>query len=183
MRNMLTIMALCLMLAGCPGAGPGGRTGTVITFSPSSGFPQGQDPATFDIGGGSVTAAGGTAGTLGLVGFYADGRYAWDLTAPATAGITFNNLEVVAVDGYWVHPDAQAAGATMTVNFSGGGSVPVPSAPVNTGGPLGQLQGFFDTVNAPDGETITDLTFEFDAAAPIGSIAALGVLELTLSAS
>ena len=49
-----------------------------ITFSPGSGFPQSQDPAEFEIAGGSITASGGTAGTLFRPGLYADDSFAWD---------------------------------------------------------------------------------------------------------
>ncbi len=161
---------------------PGGTTGlTAITFSPASGFPQGQDPAEFDVGGGSITAKGGEAGTLGLTGLYADDSFAWDFLAGAQGSITFNDLEVIAVDGYWVHPNSQSAGATMTVNFTGGSTLTVASVPVNGFGTTGQAAGFFATVTAPQGESIASLTFDFDTGAGDGNVATLDVLELTVA--
>ena len=173
-------------LAGCgntnPNTGtppPEGTTRlTPITFGPTSGFPQGTDPAEFSIGDGSITASGGTAQTLGLFGLYADDLFAWDFRAGSEGLITFNDLDVAAIDGYWVHPNTQTDGATMTVMFSGGGSATVASAPVNAGGPISQPIGFFDTVEAPEGESITSLVFAFDEGAPGNYIAALDVLEL-----
>ncbi len=197
-RNTLTRRAVCVMacmcgsvvvgLAGCtsvnPNTGtppPAGDTRlTAITFSPASGFPQGADPAEFPIGGGSITASGGTAETRGEFGLYADDLFAWDFLAGSQGMITFNGLDVVAIDGYWVHPNRQTAGATMTVMFSGGGSATVASAPVDAGGLLGQPIGFFNTVTAPQGESITGLVFAFDEGAADGDVAALDVLELTV---
>lgn len=153
---------------------------TAITFSPGSGFPQGEDPAEFEITGGSITTSGGTAGTLFRPGLYADDSFAWDFFAGASGAITFNDLQVVAVDGYWVHPSGQEAIATITVNFSDGSVSTVESAPVNASGPLGQVVGFFDTVTAPDDETIVSLSFAFDEGASDGDLAALDVLELTV---
>lgn len=204
MTRTLTIVYVLslLLLSGCDGAGGGlygsggggggggGNTDTstpagnlLVTFSPASGFPQGQDPATFEIGDGSITASGGVGATLGRTGLYADDLFAWDFFAGEGAGgsMTFEGLEVLAVDGYWVHPQDQTAGATMTVNFSGGGSQSVDSAAVNPFGALGQAQGFFDTVTAPDGETITDLAFAFADGAEANDVAALDVLELTIA--
>ena len=74
----------------------------------------------------------------------------------------------------------QTAGATMTVMFSGGGSVTVASAPVNATGMLAQPVGFFNTVSAPEGESITSLVFAFDEGADDGDVAALDVLELAV---
>lgn len=68
----------------------------------------------------------------------------------------------------------------MTAMFSGGGSSTVASAPVRPFGLPGQPDGFFATISAPDGETITGLTFEFDAGFADGDVAALDVLELTV---
>ncbi len=186
-----------LLLSGCDGGGGGlygggggGNTGTstpdgnlLVTFSPASGFPEGEDPATFEIGDGSITASGGAAGTLGRTGLYADDLFAWDFFAGQGAGgsMTFDGLEVQAVDGYWVHPQDQTAIATMTVNFSGGGSATVDSAAVDPFGALGQAQGFFDTVTAPDGQTITDLAFAFGDGADSTDLAVLDALELTVS--
>ncbi len=153
---------------------------TAITFSPGSGFPQREDPAEFEIAGGSITASGGTAGTLFRPGLYADDSFAWDFFAGASGAIAFNQLEVVAVDGYWVHPSGQSAFAIMTVDFSDGSVATVESAPVSAAGPLGQVAGFFDTVTAPDDETIVSLTFLFDESASNGDVAALDVLELTV---
>ena len=131
------------------GPSPEGTTRlTAITFSPASGFPQREDPAEFDVGDGSITAAGGTAGTLGRTGLYADDSFAWDFLAGVQGSITFNDLEVVAVDGYWVHPDGQDPGATMTVNFSGGSVLTVASVPIDGFGMPGQAAGFFNTVTA-----------------------------------
>ncbi len=120
-------------LAGCGSANPapeppppdGTTRLTAISFSPASGFPQGVDPAEFSIGAGSITASGGTAETRGEFGLYADDLFGWDFLAGSEGMITFNDLDVVAIDGYWVHPDRQTAGATMTVMFSGGGSATV----------------------------------------------------------
>lgn len=169
-------------LAGCGSAPPpdGSTRLTAITFSPASGFPQGVDPAEFSIGAGSITASGGTAETRGEFGLYADDLYAWDFLAGSEGMITFNNLDVVAINGYWVHPDRQTAGATMTVMFSGGGSATVASAPVNATGMLSQPVGFFNTVTAPEGESITSLVFAFDEGADDGDVAALDVLELAV---
>ena len=153
---------------------------TPITFSPASGFPQGADPAEFSIGDGSVNTSGGEAGTLGQPGLYADDRYAWDFFAGSTGSVTFTGLEVVSVDGYWVHPNSQSAAATMTVEFSGGGSVDVESAPVSAFGFFGQAPGFFESVNAPEGETISGLMFSFGDGADDGDVATLDVLELTI---
>ena len=167
---------------GCAGgSNPDGTTRlTAITFSPASEFPQGEDPAEFDVDGGSITASGGTAGTLGQFGLYADDLYAWDFLAGTTGRITFNDLAVVAVDGYWVHPSSQSAGATITVNFSDGSAVTVASVPVSAFGGIGQAAGFFVTITAPEGATITSLTFEFNDNASDGDVAALDVLEFTV---
>lgn len=162
-------------------AAPEGTTRLApITFSPTSGFPQGEDPAVFELGGGTITTVGGSAGTLGRFGLYADDPFAWDFFAGASGTITFEDLEVVAIDGYWVHPDSQDAGASMTVNFSDGSSSSVPSVPVNASGPLGQTVGFFDSVSAPEGETISGLDFEFDDGAGDSDVAVLDLLELTV---
>lgn len=178
-RIYRTTMLLTVALAGC---GQVPLTGdATITFSPTSGFPQGEDPAEFAVAGGSITASGGTAGTRGQLGLYADDAFAWDFLSGQTGRITFTNLEVVTVAGYWVHPTTQDAGATMTVAFSGGGSATVASAPVAAFGLLGQPGGFFDSVSAPDGETITELTFDFDEGAIAGDVAALDVLTLTFA--
>ncbi len=172
-------------LAGCdPNTGTPPPTGTTrltaITFSPASGFPLGVDPAEFSIGAGSITASGGTAETRGEFGLYADDLFAWDFLAGSEGMIIFNVLDVVAINGYWVHPDRQTAGATMTVMFSGGGSATVASAPVNATGMLAQPVGFFNTVTASEGESITSLVFAFDEGADDGDVAALDVLELTV---
>lgn len=196
MRRRLAINVLacplCLSLAALHGCGAGNpNTGdnppaagttrvTAITFSPESGFPRGADPAQFSVGGGSITAAGGTAGTSGQLGLYADDQFAWDYLAGVAGEITFTGLEVVGIDGYWVHPDSQSGGAVMTVNFSDGGSLAVESAAVNAFGFLGQAAGFFDSVTAPEGETITSLAFAFGEGASSGDVAALDVLELTV---
>ncbi len=92
----------------------------------------------------------------------------------------YNDLNVIAIDGYWVHPDRQTAGAAMTGVFSGGGSATVASAPVNATGAIAQPIGFFNTVTAPEGESITSLVFAFDEDAADGDVAALDVLELTV---
>lgn len=174
-----TPMILAVALAGC---GQVPLTGdATITFSPTSGFPQGADPADFAVAGGSITASGGTAGTRGQFGLYADDLFAWDFLSGPTGRITFNDLQVITIAGYWVHPNAQSAGATMTVSFSGGGSETVASAPVAAFGLPGQPVGFFDSVSAPDGETISELTFEFDEGAVAGDVAALDVLTLTFA--
>ena len=76
--------------------------------------------------------------------------------------------------------DRQTAGATMTVMFSGGGTATVASAPVNATGVISQPIGFFNTVTAPEGESITSLVFAFDEGATDGDVAALDVLELTV---
>ena len=174
--------SLVVVLAGCGSANPvtGTTRLTAITFSPASGFPQGVDPAEFSIGAGSITASGGTAETRGEFGLYADDLFAWDFLAGSEGMITFNDLDVVAIDGYWVHPDRQTAGATMTVMFSGGGSATVASAPVNATGAIAQPIGFFNTVTAPEGESITRLVFAFDGGADEGDVAALDVLELAV---
>ena len=134
----------------------------------------------FELGGGTITTVGGSAGTLGRFGLYADDPFAWDFFAGASGTITFEDLEVVAIDGYWVHPDSQDAGASMIVNFSDGTSSSVQSAPVIASGPLGQAVGFFETVSAPEGETISGLAFEFDDGAGDSDVAVLDVLELTV---
>ena len=194
MKRLMTLVLFGAgLMVGCdtdmtPGDGGddgmnGGGAGTTldaITFSPSSGFAQDQDPVEFTVGDGSITTTGGTAGTQGQLGLYADDLFAWDFDAGNSGSITFNDLEVIAVDGYWVHPNGQSAGATMTAVFSGGGFSAVASAPVVAFGRPGQSAGFFDTINAPDGETITELTFEFDAGSSDGDVAALDVLELTV---
>ena len=167
-------------LAGCAPPPDGTTRLTAITFSPASGFPQGVDPAEFSIGAGSITASGGTAETRGEFGLYADDLFGWDFLAGSEGMITFNDLDAAAIDGYWVHPDRQTAGATMTVMFSGGGSVTVASAPVNATGMLAQPVGFFNTVSAPEGESITSLVFAFDEGADDGDVAALDVLELAV---
>lgn len=175
-------------LAGCGNANPNVGTPppegttrlTPITFSPASGFPQGTDPAEFSVGAGSITASGGTAETRGEFGLYADDLFAWDFPAGPEGMITFNDLDVASIDGYWVHPDRQTAGATMTVMFSGGGSTAVASAPVNATGLLAQPIGFFTTVTAPEGESITSLVFTFDDGASGGDVAALDVLGLAV---
>ena len=151
-----------------------------ITFSPESGFPQSQDPAEFEVAGGSITASGGTAGTLRRPGLYADDAFSWEFFASASGAITFNDLRVVAVDGYWVHPSGQSAVAIITVGFSDGSMSTVESAPVSDAGPLGQVAGFFDTVTAPEDEAIVSLTFLFDEGASNGDVATLDVLELTV---
>lgn len=148
--------------------------------SPASGFPQGADPAEFSVGAGSITASGGSAETRGELGLYADDLFAWDFLAGSDGLITFNDLDVTAIDGYWVHPNRQAAGATMTVMFSGGGSAMVASAPVNATGLASQPIGFFATVTAPEGESITSLVFSSDEGAADGDVAALDVLELSV---
>ena len=180
----LLILLAMLGLTACSNLAAPSQEGTTrltpITFSPASGFPQGADPAEFEVGGGSITATGGTAGTLGQFGLYADDLFAWDFFAGASGAITFNDLQVVAVDGYWVHPSGQSAVAIMTVDFSDGSMSTVESAPVSVAGPLGQAAGFFETVTAPEDETIVSLTFLFDGSASNGNVAALDVLELTV---
>ena len=199
-RNLMFVHVVGLiLLSGCNTGGGGGGGGAgegggnsdtttptdnlLVTFSPPSGFPQGEDPATFEIGDGSITASGGTAGTLGATGLYADDLFAWDFFAGDGSGgsMTFDGLAVLAIEGYWVHRQDQTTIGTMTVNFSGGGSQTVDSAAVDPFGALGQAQGFFDTVTAPDGETITDLAFGFADGAEADDLAVLVVLELTVS--
>ncbi len=190
-RNVLTrratrvLACMCasivVALEGCVNDNTG--TGTklnAITFSPASGFPQEADPAEFSIGGGSITASGGTAETRGEFGLYVDDLFAWDFPAGPEGMITFNDLDVIAIDGYWVHPDRQTAGGAMTVVFTGGGSATVASAAVNATGAIAQPIGFFNTVTAPEGESITSLVFAFDEDAADGDVAALDVLELTV---
>ncbi len=177
--------SIVVALEGCgtDNTGPppeGGTKLTAITFSPASGFSQGADPAEFSSGGGSITASGGTAETRGEFGLYVDDLFAWDFPAGPEGMIAFNDLDVIAIDGYWVHPDRQTAGATMTVMFSGGGSATVASAPVNATGMISQPVGFFNTVTAPEGESITSLAFAFDEGADDGDVAALDVLELAV---
>lgn len=151
-----------------------------VTFSLASGFPQGSDPASFDIGGGTITASGGSAGTLGQTGLYADDLFAWDFRPGATGLFDLTGLEVVAIDGYWVQPSGQAGTATMTLNFSDDTTETIEAVAVNANGSPGQSGGFFDTVSAPEGETIDSLSFEFDDAADSADVAALDVLELTV---
>ncbi len=159
---------------------PGTQRLEAITFSPASDFPQGEDPTTIEIGNGSVTFAGGRAGTLRLTGLYADDLYSRYYFAGDTGEITFDGLEVVIVDGYFVHSNQQDVGATMTVSFSGGGSETVESVEVNPVGPSGDFSGYFDTVSAPEGETITGLRLEFNDAAGDNDVASLDLLELTV---
>ncbi len=184
-RATRVLACLCASIVVAPGGCVNDNTGTgtkltAITFSPASGFPQEADPAEFSIGGGSITASGGTAETRGEFGLYADDLFAWDFLAGPEGMITFNDLNVIAIDGYWVHPDRQTAGAAMTVMFSGGGSTTVASAAVNATGAISQPIGFFNTVTAPEGESITSLVFAFDEGAADGDVAALDVLELTV---
>lgn len=165
------------------GSPPGQATETLpaISFNPSERFPQNRDPATFEMDGGSITASGGAAGTVGLPGLYADDSFAWVFSATGAQGeITFADLDVVAIDGFWVYPNTQANFATMTAHLSGGGSRSVAAAPVNAFGGFGQSVGFFQTIMAPEGETITELTFQFPALGTFDDVAALDVLELTV---
>lgn len=182
----------CDSLLGLYGLDPGGgnpntldtptEEGTVrltaVTFSPTSGFPQGSDPATFNVGEGTITTSGGTAGTLGRTGLYADDRFAWDFKTGVVGGFDLSELGVVAMDGYWVQPSGQTGTASMTVSFSDGSTEAIVAAAVNAGGSFGQAAGFFDTVNAPDGATIDSLSFEFDDNADADDVATLDVLEL-----
>lgn len=188
LRTRAFPVCLAALLSGCavpalPGGGGGsGETKlNPVTFSPSSGFPQGPGPAQFAIGGGTIATNGGTAGTLGAPGLYADDSYSWMIVGGNNAELTFGDLQVLAVDGYWVHRDDRTIGATMTASFSGGGNVAVHSAAVNPAGSRGQSAGYFDTIRAPDGETIVSLTFTFDEGAGIGDVAALDMLTLTVA--
>ena len=78
-----------------------------------------------------------------------------------------------------MHP-VMARRSGLPVVFSGGGSATVASAPVNATGAIAQPIGFFNTVTAPEGESITSLVFAFDEDAADGDVAALDVLELTV---
>jgi len=153
-----------------------------ITFSPFSQFPQADDSVELDVGEGTVSFAGGEAGTVGQPGLYADDSVSWIIRAGDAAMIQFEGLEVLAVDGYFVHPNVQINGATLIANFSGGSSEMIASASVNASGPLGQANGFFPTVSAPDGETIVSLVFQFGTGGAEGDIVVLDVLELTVPA-
>ncbi len=85
----------------------------------TSDLPRGVDPATFDIGGGSVEFAGGTAGTVGITSLYFNNdRFGWDLTAGSTATITLTDLDVRAVRFYFAHQGDSAA--TLTAEAATG---------------------------------------------------------------
>ena len=84
----------------------------------TSDVPRGVDPATFDIGGGSVEFAGGTAGTLGIPSLYFNDLFAWDFTAGSTATITLTDLDVRAVRFYFAHQGD--SGATLTAEAATG---------------------------------------------------------------
>ena len=78
----------------------------------TSDVPRGVDPATLDIGGGSVEFAGGIAGTVGIPSLYFNDLLAWDFTAGSTATITLTDLDVRAVRFYFAHQGD--SGATLT---------------------------------------------------------------------
>ena len=86
---------LALMVAGCAdilsiyGINGGGGTDPppqegLRNLDPvdfSDDVPRNTDPATVNLDGGTVTFAGGTAGTLGILPLYHSDTFAWDLTA------------------------------------------------------------------------------------------------------
>lgn len=150
-----------------------------ITFNIFRQFPA-TDPAIVAAGNGTVTFSGGRAASEGLPGLYADDSYSWVLVAPNVTEITFDGLDVVRMEGYWVHPDTQPFGATMVVAFSDGSEAVRSTAEVSALGDLGQPQGFMMPVEAPAGATIDMVTLFHDAGAEDDSLAALDVLTLTV---
>ena len=83
--------------------------------------PRGTDPAALDLDGGTVTFAGGVAGTMGILPLYFSDRFAWDLTAGGMSTVTFDDLDVKAVRFYFAHQGAGAA--TLTAESADGASL------------------------------------------------------------
>ena len=129
---LITGCAVASILTGCGGI-YGGGTGGGSDPPPQEGLrnlsaldftddvPRGTDPATVDLDGGTVTFAGGTAGTLGITQLYFDDLFAWDLTAGGTSTVTFDGLDVRVVRFYFAHQGAGAA--TLTAEAADGTSL------------------------------------------------------------
>lgn len=101
-----------------------GSADIVIMLAPISfvdDVPLGEDPAIVSIGGGTVTLAGGTAGSTGVPSLSFDDSFAWNLPAGGTTTITFNDLDVAAISFYLAH--LGVLDATLTVVDSGGAAL------------------------------------------------------------
>ncbi len=94
---------------------------TPINFA--NDVPLSEDPAMFELAGGSVGFAGGSAGTLGIPSLYFNDSFSWDLAAGGTATITFTGLDVRRVRLYFAHTGetgatiiaADAMGVTLSM--------------------------------------------------------------------
>ena len=115
--------ALVSILSGCAGIDPPPKEGlrnlNPVDFNVD--VPLNTDPASVNLDGGTVTFAGGTAGTLGILPLYHSDRFAWDFAAGGMSTVTFNGLDVRVVRFYFAHRGAGAA--TLTAESADGTSL------------------------------------------------------------
>ncbi|MCH8146449.1 MAG: hypothetical protein IH987_00425 [Planctomycetes bacterium] len=121
--------ALASFSAGCAGIYGGGGTDpapqeglrnlNAVDFNDD--IPQDSDPATVILDGGTVTFAGGAAGTLGIIPLYFSDSFAWDFAAGGMSTVTFDGLDVRVVRFYFAHQGAGAA--TLTAESADGTSL------------------------------------------------------------
>ena len=115
--------ALAWIGTGCAGTDPAPKEGlrnlSAVDFN--NDVPQNTDPASVDLDGGTVTFAGGTAGTLGILELYHSDRFAWDFAAGGMSTVTFDGLDVRVVRFYFAHRGSGAA--TLTAESADGTSL------------------------------------------------------------
>ncbi len=120
---LASIVTGCADIYGGGGADPppqeGLRNLSAVDFSDD--VPRNTDPASLNLDGGTVTFAGGTAGTTGIMPLYFSDRFAWDLTAGGMSTVTFDRLDVRVVRLYFAHQGAGAA--TLTAESADGTSL------------------------------------------------------------
>lgn len=209
MRNLMTlfaILAMSVLIAGCPDSGGtgndndsmmndnvpddmndnddgdmGGGSTTLSTISfDGADVSLGEGPVTHDIGGGSISFAGGDVGTRGILPLYGDGAGAWNVDpADSPSTITFSDLAVTGVMFYFAQ--LGSTGATITARDADGAVIGDPIASVATI-TLGDPAGFLN-LEAPADVTIATLTIEFNDGAGAGDVVALDTMTLTVETS
>ena len=126
LASMVTGCADILSIYGISGGGgtdPAPQEG-LRNLSPvdfSNDVPLNTDPATIDLDGGTVTFAGGTAGTTGILPLYFSDTFAWDFAPGGISTVTFDGLDVRVVRFYFAHQGAGAA--TLTAESADGTSL------------------------------------------------------------